>query len=386
MPGGSAVTLLVAALALAGQTRPARPAPKPAEPKAPVFFTAALTPEEMKGKQAVLDTTAGTIVLDLLSEAAPNHVGYFMKLAAEGAYDGTTFHRLIKMGIVQAGDPISKDPSQRAKYGTGGLGVLRAEPNPERHTRGAVSAVLVPGQRDSAGAQFFICITDQPALDGQYTVFARVVEGINVAQKISEAPVDAEGRAVDRIEIRKVALRDKPPPPPVPFTSETAEQLAQYRAVLETSLGEITLDLMPDKAPEHVRNFLRLASVGVYDGTAFHRVAPRFVIQTGFLTTRREPLDERQQALVPAGLAPEFNDTLHVKGVVSMAHGDDPASASTSFFIVVGTSTGLDRQYTAFARVVGGMDVVEKIEAVPVQGETPVERVELTRVRVEKKQ
>ena len=104
---------------------------------------------------------------------------------AREAYDGTTFHRVIPMGIVQGGDPLSKDPAQAAKYGTGGLGTLRFESNQEKHTRGAVSAVLVPGQKDSAGNQFFICVTDQPALDGQYTVFARVADGIHVAQKIS---------------------------------------------------------------------------------------------------------------------------------------------------------------------------------------------------------
>ena len=71
--------------------------------------------------------------------------------------------------------------------------MLRFEANAEKHTRGAVSAVLVPGNRDSAGSQFFIAVTDQPALDGQYTVFARVAEGINVAQKISTAPATGHG-------------------------------------------------------------------------------------------------------------------------------------------------------------------------------------------------
>src|ERR671914_1119107 len=103
------------------------------------------------------------IVLDLLADQAPNHVAHFITRAREGQYDGTTFHRVIAMGIIQGGDPISKDPGQAAKYGTGGLGVLRFEPNGEKHTRGAVSAVLVPGNRDSAGTQFFISVTDQPA-------------------------------------------------------------------------------------------------------------------------------------------------------------------------------------------------------------------------------
>ena len=81
-------------------------------------------------------------------------------------------------------------------------------------------------------------------------------------------------------------------------------------------------------------------------------------------------------------LPPEFNDTKHVKGIVSMARGDDPASATTSFFIVTGDAPSLDGKYTAFARVVDGMDVVERIERVPLTGEAPIDRIELVRVRV----
>jgi cyclophilin family peptidyl-prolyl cis-trans isomerase len=108
------------------------------------------------------------------------------------------------------------------------------------------------------------------------------------------------------------------------------------------------------------------------------------VIQTGALNTRQAPLTEKQQALVH-NLQPEFNDTRHVKGIVSMARGEDRASASTSFFICTGTSTALDGAYTAFGRVVDGMPVVEAIEASPRTGETPVTRIELKTVRVEKR-
>jgi peptidyl-prolyl cis-trans isomerase B (cyclophilin B) len=82
-------------------------------------------------------------------------------------------------------------------------------------------------------------------------------------------------------------------------------------------------------------------------------------------------------------LAAEFNDTKHDRGVVSMAHGDDPNSASTSFFICMAPSTSLDGKYTAFGRVAGGLEVLDRIESVPVSGETPVERIEVRRVRVE---
>ena len=346
------------------------------------FFTSTLPPAEIQGKQAILETTYGTIVLDLLADAAPNHVAHFLTRAREGAYDGTTFHRVIRMGIIQGGDPISKDPAQQAKYGTGGLGVLRFEANGEKHTRGAVSAVLVPGQRDSGGSQFFICITDQPALDGGYTVFARVVEGIGVAQKISLVTADAASVPAERIAITRVTIRERPAPEPEPFADATTDQLVKSRVTIETSMGNMTAEFFPDRAPTHVRAFLRMAASGVYDGTAIHRVARGFVVQGGYLPLRREPLEPTQQAYVRS-LPPEFNPTPHDRGILSMAHGEDPASATSSFFIVLARTPGLDNQYTVFGRLVDGLDVLDRIEAVAVNGETPVERIEVVRVRVD---
>jgi peptidyl-prolyl cis-trans isomerase B (cyclophilin B) len=367
---------LVALILLAGVQTAPRPQPQ-------TFFTSPEPVDALRHKQAVIETSIGTMVVDLLADAAPNHVGHFIARAKEGAYNGTVFHRVIAMGIIQGGDPLSKDPSQREKYGTGGLNVLRFEANAEKHTRGAVSAVLVPGRRDSAGSQFFICVTDQPSLDGQYTIFARVVDGISVAQKISMVPADVRNAPVDRVEIRSVTIREKPAPTEEPFSTETPADLATYRATIETSMGNITLEFFPDRAPNHVRNFLRLASAGAYDNTAFHRVARGFVIQGGHMPTRREPLRESQQAVV-RNLQPEFNDTPHDKGILSMARLDDPATATTSFFIVTARTPALDGKYTVFGRVVEGLDVVEKIEAVPVTGEAPVTRVEVMRVKVEK--
>ena len=175
----------------------------------------------------MIETPAGTIVLDLLADRAPLHVAHFIKTARDGGYDGTLFHRVIKHGIIQGGDPLSKDPAAVDRYGTGGLNRLKLELNPEKHTRGAVSAVLVPNKPDSAGTQFFICIADQPALDGQYTVFARVADGILVAQKISEAAVNEKSAPAERMAMTKVTIRDKPPPTPVPFTKESVAELGR---------------------------------------------------------------------------------------------------------------------------------------------------------------
>jgi peptidyl-prolyl cis-trans isomerase B (cyclophilin B) len=175
-----------------------------------------------------------------------------------------------------------------------------------------------------------------------------------------------------------VTIRDRPADIPEPFSTEPIDELARYRAVLDTSLGEITLSFTPDKAPQHVRNFLRLAQAGVYDGMSFHRVVKGFVIQSGHLPTRG-PLSETQQKYVRQMKA-EFNDQLHDRGTLSMARLSDPDSASTSFFIVTARAQSLDKQYTAFGKVESGLDVVEKIEAVPVNGEEPAQRVELRKV------
>ncbi len=379
----TAVALLLLTTSAHADQRGRKP-PTPAKPAAPQFFTTPLTLDQMRHKQAVVETDLGTIVIDLLPEAAPNHVGFFIKNAQDGNYAGTTFHRVVRQGIVQGGDPLTKDPSNVDAYGTGGFGVLRAERNAEKNTRGAVSAVVGAGNPDSGGTQFFICVADQPGLDGVYDVFGRVSEGILIAQKISEIPADDRGRPKERVAIRSVTIRDRQAAGPEAFSTESAVELSAYRAILDTSMGTITIEFAPDKAPEHVRNFLRLAQAGVYNGMGVHRVAKGFVIQTGYLPSRREPLSESQQRLV-RNLQPEFNDTPHVKGTVSMARGDNPASADMSFFIVLGPSPVLDGKYTAFGRVVSGLEVVEAIEQVPVTVEAPVTRIEVKSIRIEKR-
>ena len=160
-------------------------------------------------------------------------------------------------------------------------------------------------------------------------------------------------------------------------------ELGSYKAVVETTKGTFELEFLADRAPETVRNFLRLAHAGVYDGVGVHRVATNFVIQTGALAFRA-PLTPAQNKLVH-NLAPEFSNTPNEFGLVSMARGEDPASAQTSFFICIGNCSGLDGKYTAFAKVSAGHDVVRAIAAVAVDGETPRETITMVRVRVTKK-
>ena len=150
---------------------------------------------------AVVETALGSFTIRLLPAVAPNHVRTFVKTAKAGGYDGTTFHRLIAGGIIQGGDPYSKDPAQSARYGQGGLGLLKAEFSDRPFVRGTVAAARRPSSPDSGGNQFFVCLRDQPSLLGQFTVFGEVTEGIEVVDKISLEPVEGD-KATKRVEMK----------------------------------------------------------------------------------------------------------------------------------------------------------------------------------------
>ena len=156
------------------------------------------------------------------------------------------------------------------------------------------------------------------------------------------------------------------------------------RAVIETKFGEIEIEFLRDKAPGHVKNFLDLAKKGFYDGTTFHRVIPGFMIQGGCPNTKDASKGKGAHGTGGPGynVNAEFNDTSHKRGIVSMARAQDPNSAGSQFFIVVADSNFLDKQYTAFGKVVRGLEVADKIVSAPRDGrDNPNERVEM-KVRV----
>lgn len=160
---------------------------------------------------ANVETDRGTFVIRLRPDLAPRHVRHFVKVARARGFDGTTFHRIVPRGIVQGGDPLSKDPGKKSLYGTGGLGLLKAEFSQEPMKRGAVAAVLRPSSPDSGGNQFFICLSDQPALTGKFTIFGEVESGMETLDAIGATPVVGD-KAAERIEIRRVTVEDGPAP------------------------------------------------------------------------------------------------------------------------------------------------------------------------------
>ena len=137
-------------------------------------------------------------------------------------------------------------------------------------------------------------------------------------------------------------------------------------AIIKTKFGEIEIKLFPDKAPKHVENFIKLAKSGFYNGTIFHRVIPGFMIQGGDPNTK--DLNKKELYGMSGrghSVKAESNDIPHKRGIVSMARSNAPDSAGSQFFIVLNDSRFLDNQYTVFGRVVNGMDVVDKIAALP---------------------
>ncbi|HVN80469.1 MAG TPA: peptidylprolyl isomerase [Terriglobia bacterium] len=169
----------------------------------------------------------------------------------------------------------------------------------------------------------------------------------------------------------------------IPFARTSKAELNNFHVRLETSMGDIEVDLFPHFAPEHVRNFLRLSKLGFYDHTSWHRVVPGTIVQGGDLGTRIPPLRPEERTRYVHPLQPEFSQLRHEQGTLSMARAQALDSAETSFFICVIPQPSLDDKYTIFGKVVSGMEVVKKIASVAIgKNEMPKKRVELLKAEV----
>ena len=152
-------------------------------------------------------------------------------------------------------------------------------------------------------------------------------------------------------------------------------------ALIETNFGNIKIKLLPEIAPETVRNFITLTKSSFYDGTLFHRVIPKFMIQGGDPNTKESDKSVWGQGGPGYNLKAEFNSRSHLRGIVSMARSTDPDSAGSQFFIVTSDSTFLDRQYTVFAEVVEGLEIADKIVNLPRDGnDCPIEEAKMLRI------
>ena len=155
---------------------------------------------------AVIATTDGEMVIEFWPDVAPNTVANFKKLARQGFYDGTCFHRIMKGFMIQGGDPLTKDPAREAEWGTGGPGyTVKAEFNDRSHQRGVISMARSQDP-DSAGSQFFICDGDAPFLDHQYTAFGKLIKGGDVLAKIASTPVGPNAQGEMSKPLKRVGV------------------------------------------------------------------------------------------------------------------------------------------------------------------------------------
>jgi cyclophilin family peptidyl-prolyl cis-trans isomerase len=166
----------------------------------------------IRGKEmqiaGIISSNLGDIKLEFYPEHAPKTVDNFRELANRGFYDGLIFHRIVPNFVIQGGDPNTRDLSNRTRWGTGGPGWnIKAEFNKNKHSRGTLSMARSQDP-DSAGSQFFIVLKDSNFLDGQYTVFGRVISGMDIVDKIaslktdsSDAPVDTETAKMIKVTV-----------------------------------------------------------------------------------------------------------------------------------------------------------------------------------------
>ena len=159
---------------------------------------------------AIIKTSKGEMVVEFFSDVAPKTVENFKGLSAKGFYDGTAFHRIIAGFMIQGGDPLTKDPANEARFGTGGPGyMIKAEFNSRPHVKGILSMAR-SADPDSAGSQFFICHGDASFLNNKYTVFGKLIKGEDVLDKIAGTPVGSNrgemSKPKERITIDSIKL------------------------------------------------------------------------------------------------------------------------------------------------------------------------------------
>jgi peptidyl-prolyl cis-trans isomerase B (cyclophilin B) len=155
---------------------------------------------------ALIKTTEGDMVVEFWPDVAPGHVENFKKLAKQGFYDGTCFHRVIKDFMIQGGDPNTKDPKKESQWGMGGPGYqIKAEFNDRHHDRGVLSMAR-SSDPNSAGSQFFICHGNPRFLDKQYTAFGKLIKGDDVLEKIGTTQTRPQDRPVKRMGVESVQI------------------------------------------------------------------------------------------------------------------------------------------------------------------------------------
>lgn len=178
------------------------------------------------------------VVLHLRPDLAPKHVANFKKLVSEGYYDGLAVHRAIRGYLVQTGDPLTKDDSNKVNWGTGGPDYKLSAELKGKHKRGSVAAARLSNNvnpsKESSGSQFYMMLRTAKSLDGEYTVFADVTQGLDVLESVAAQVVDTNDVPVKRVEIKSIRL--------LPPTARelTPAKKSERKSVPDSEKGPIT--------------------------------------------------------------------------------------------------------------------------------------------------
>ncbi|HVM67797.1 MAG TPA: peptidylprolyl isomerase [Acidimicrobiales bacterium] len=324
---------------------------------------ASASPAPLGPERVVFQTTAGDIVLGLFPGAAPKTVAHVLDLARSGAYDGADFFRVVPGFIVQL------DVNQRSSPMPAAARSLAAQTVPLetrpglRHQRGVLSMAHYDGKPDSGGTGFSILLGDQPTLDGHYTVFGDVAQGMDVVDEIAAAPL-AGSRPLVPIVITHAVVTDAAGVAgmtlrgPVPLgTGTSAGPVSTWpRLLLSTSMGDVLVTLSPRDAPEHVKLIESLVTAGAYTGAYLGRAAPGAYVQwfssaSGATTS----------------LPVEKGTVGNVAGALSIDATDHEHAPALTFLL--SDNHALDSRYTAIGWVTEGSDVLDAIGRVPTAGD-----------------
>ncbi len=339
-----------------------------------------LTIDPSKTYLATFKTAKGDITAELYADKAPNTVNNFIFLAKQGFYDNTTFHRVLADFMAQGGDPTGS--------GMGGPGYTFAdEIDPFLNFDRAGLLAMANSGPNTNGSQFFITFAPTPWLNSKHTIFGEIVKGAEVLDKLTrrdpEQNTTTPGDTLLTIEISEAATSQRPTPTPTPtpfapdptaddhfmaslapdqrvgyWNSAPASALETgqiYQATFRTTVGDIVVELMPDRAPQAVNNFIALARAGYYDGTHFFQVIPDLVAVGG------DPLDNGSGSpgyTIPDELTTNiFNDA----GWLGAAQ-PSPDSNNGQFFFTLGPAGWLAERFTPLGRVVKGAEYLKKFE------------------------
>jgi cyclophilin family peptidyl-prolyl cis-trans isomerase len=328
---------------------------------------------------ATIATSKGNIVAELYTDT-PESVNNFVTLAENGFYDGLTFHRVEPGFVIQGGDPKGD--------GGGSPGyTIPAEIN-HKHTKGALAWARtsdeVNPERRSSGSQFYVTLDETAFLDGAYTVFGQVIEGMDVAEKI------AVGDKIERIDISTAETSRMPTPAPTaapkapvseegrPLAKLPAEQRDQlyntapvttvdpaksYQATIKTSKGDVVIDLDAKAAPVTVGNLALLADLGFYDGLPIAYLQPDSYAVFG--SPKSQPDSDIGYALnleTTASASPVMTGTVSMYPVATQGSGDVKASGS-QFFVSFVQAPASDTPLNSFGKVTSGLELLKELKA-----------------------